>query len=85
MDFSIIALYMASYSLRLVAFFRVHQVSGHILQWRIQNFPYLMEGAPTPNAATFHKICMSKRTYQDPWSARQVRPLDPPVYCELRL
>ena len=27
-------------------------------------------GAPTPEAATFRKICMSKRKNLDPWGAR---------------
>ena len=31
-------------------------------------------GAPTPEAATFRKICMSKRKNLDPWGARRRRP-----------
>ena len=34
--------------------------------------------APTPDAAMFRKICMSKRKNQYLWG-RQLRPLDPPL------
>ena len=35
---------------------------------------HLVEGAPTPDVDTFHKICMSKGKIRDPWG-RRVRPL----------
>ena len=36
-------------------------------------------GAPTPEAATFRKICMSKRKNLDPWGRTPAAPLDPPM------
>ena len=38
-------------------------------------------GAPTPEAATFRKICMSKRKNLDPWGGASGAPLDPPMPC----
>ena len=37
-------------------------------------------GTPTPDTATFRKICMSKRKNWDLWGARRVHPLDPPMH-----
>ena len=39
----------------------------------------LVGWAPTPKAATFWKICMSKRKNLDRRGARRQRPLDPPL------
>ena len=43
------------------------------LQWRIQDFPWgghpPRRGVPTPKAAAFQKICVSKWKNLDPWGA----------------
>ena len=40
----------------------------------------LVGGVPTPEAATFRKICMSKQKNLDPWGgARRRCPPDPPM------
>ena len=62
-----------------VHFLRVKPKSGikgkHLLPVADPRFPVggganLVSGVPTPNAAMFHKICMSKRKNWDPYGGR---------------
>ena len=48
---------------------------------------HLCREAPTPEAAMFCKICMSKRKNQDPWGdgAPRAPPLDPPIQITVQL